>query len=341
MSRRAFILGGSGQIGRAAALNLLEAGWEVTVGQRHGELPQVLAGRVTVTVLDRDDDRALGDALARPFDAVIDTVAFNAVHARQWLALQDRLGALAVISTGSVYVDDEGRSLGGGATYPVPMSETQRRAPASDADYSSNKVAMEDALLSGVRAPLKILRPFAVHGPGSRAPREWWFLAQILRGAETIPLAFDGESQFHTTATANLAELARVALEQPGVHVLNAADPAALSVAEIGAAILAAMGSEAALAPFAGPPRGWKGRTPWSVETPVVADLSAAAALGYRPVTDYAAAAPALCAALVEQARGKDWLSAFPGLAAYPPQMFEAPPAKSPPLSAMVQLAKA
>ena len=31
---------------------------------------------------------------------------------------------------------------------------------------------------------------------------------------------------------------------------------------------------------------------------------------------------------LVEQARGKDWLSAFPGLATYPPQMFEAPPAK-------------
>lgn len=327
MARRAFILGGSGQIGRAAALNLLDAGWDVTVGQRHGDLPDTLQGRVAVTVLDREDDRALGDALARPFDAVLDAVAYSAVHARQWLALQDRLGALAVISTGSVYVDDEGRALGGGANYPIPLREDQRRAPPGDTDYSGNKVAMEDVLLAGVRVPLKILRPFAVHGPGSRAPREWWFLAQVLRGAETIPLAFAGQSRFHTTATANLAELARLALEQPGVHILNAADPQALTVAQIGAAILAAMGSTATLAPFPGPPRSWKGRTPWSLETPLVADMDAAAALGYRPVTDYAAAAPALCAALVAEARGKDWLAAFPGLAAYPPQMFEAPPA--------------
>lgn len=328
MSRRAFILGGSGQIGRAAALNLLEHGWDVTVGQRHGELSAELQGRVAVTILDREDDTALADALTLPFDAVVDTVAYTALHARQWLALQDRIGALAVISTGSVYVDDEGRTLGDGARYPIPLREDQRRAPPGTADYSSNKVAMEDALLDGARVPLKILRPFAVHGPGSRAPREWWFLTQILRGAQAIPLAYDGQSRFHTTATANLADLTRVALEQPGLHVLNAADPDAPTVIEIGEAILSAMGSSATLAPFPGPPKGWKGRTPWSVEAPLVADMSAAAALGYRPVTDYAAAAPALCAALLEQVRGKDWLTAFPGLAAYPPQMFEAPPAK-------------
>lgn len=329
MSRRAFILGGSGQIGRAAALNLLAAGWRVTVGQRHGDLPDALQGRVAVTVLDREDDTALRAALTTPFDAVIDTVAYNAVHARQWLALQDRLGALAVISTGSVYVDDAGATLGDGARYPVPLREDQRRASPGDTDYSTNKVALEDELLAGARVPLKILRPFAVHGPGSRAPREWWFLAQILRGAETIPLAFDGASRFHTTATANLAELTRIALELPGVHLLNAADPQAPTVAQIGAQILAAMGSNATLAPFSGPPKGWKGRTPWSLEAPLVADMSAAAAIGYRPVTDYAAAAPALCAALVAEVQGKDWLTAFPGLAAYPPQMFEAPPAKS------------
>ncbi|MES2342544.1 MAG: NAD-dependent epimerase/dehydratase family protein [Pseudomonadota bacterium] len=328
MNRRAFILGGSGQIGQAAALNLADAGWAVTVGQRHGELPVALEGRVEVVVLDREDDSALRDALAKPFDAVIDTVAYTAAHAHQWLALQDRLGALAVISTGSVYVDDQGRALGGGAEYPIPLREDQPRAPPGTADYSNNKVAMEDALLAGARVPLKILRPFAVHGPGSRAPRDWWFIVQILRGAKAIPLAFDGQSRFHTTATANLAELVRVALEQPGVHVLNAADPQALTVAEIGEVILAAMGSDAALAPFPGPPKGWKGRSPWSVEAPLVADMSAAEALGYRPVTDYRHAAPALCAALVEAARDKDWREAFPGLSAYPPEMFDGPPAK-------------
>ena len=326
MARHAFILGGSGQIGRAIAANLLEAGWSVTSGQRHPGLPlDLVHAGVSTAILDRGDDQALAQALVKGFDAVVDTVAYSETHAQQWLSLQDRIGGLAVISTGSVYVDKEGRGLGDGARYPNPIREDQPRAAPGSTDYSSNKVAMEDALLAGARIPLTILRPFAVHGPGCRSPREWWFIAQILRGATTIPLAFDGQSQFHTSATANIAELCRVALEAGGVQVLNAADPQALSVAEIGAEILEASGSHATLVPFSGPPRGWKGRTPWSVEAPLVADMSAAAAIGYRPVTDYRRAAPALCAALVGAAAGQDWRAAFPGLAAYPPEMFDGP----------------
>ena len=45
--------------------------------------------------------------------------------------------------------------------------------------------------------------------------------------------------------------------------------------------------------------------------------------MGYRPVTDYRASAPATCEALVEAARGRNWREAFPGLAAYPAAMFE------------------
>ena len=322
MSRRAFILGGSGQIGRAITRTLTANGWSVVSGQRYGA-----TGVVPIT-LDREDTAALRAALAGGFDAVIDTVAYTSAHARQWLDLQNRIGALAVISTGSVYADDQGRTLDearetGFPVFPVPIPESQPRTAPGDATYSTRKVAMEDVLLDGARIPLTILRPFAVHGPGCRAPREWWFIARALAGVAEIPLAFDGLSRFHTSATANIAELCRVALEQPGTRVLNAADPEALTVAQIGQAILEAMESGARLMPFSEPPKGLKGRTPWSVEQPLVADMSAALALGYRPVTDYRASIGATCEALVEAARGRDWREAFPGLAPYPAAMFE------------------
>ena len=37
--------------------------------------------------------------------------------------------------------------------------------------------------------------------------REAWFVKRILDGRRRIPLAYSGESRFHTTATANLAVL--------------------------------------------------------------------------------------------------------------------------------------
>ena len=322
MSKRAFILGGSGQIGRAIEHALSADGWSIVTAKRGAA-----TDAATIT-LDREDTTALRDALASGFDAVIDTVAYTAAHARQWLDLQDRIGALVVISTGSVYADNQGRTLDetretGFPVFPVPIPETQARAAPSDTTFSTRKAAMEDALLDGARIPLTILRPFAIHGPGCRAPREWWFIARALAGLAEIPLAYEGQSRFHTSATANIAELCRVALEASGTHVLNAADPEALSVAQIGQAILDAMGSNARLAPFPGPPKGLEGRTPWSVEQPLVADMNAAAALGYRPVTDYRASIGATCAALIEAARGRDWREAFPGLAPYPAAMFE------------------
>ena len=330
MANRVFIVGGSGQIGRACALAFAHAGWSVVCGQRNAASLSREPGELGVqtATLDRDEPGALEHRLEPGFDAVIDTVAFDVGHARQWIALQDRVGALAVISTGSVYADAQGRTLdeartGGFPDYPVPMAEDQARTPPGEATYSTRKVALETALLDGVRIPLTILRPFAVYGPHNRAPREWWFMTRALRGDAEIPIAYDGLSRFHTSATANIAELCRVAVDRGGTQVLNAADPQALTVGEIGEAILEALGSPAQLSPFAGPQRGLEGWTPWSVAGPVVADMSAAEALGYRPVTDYRAAARETCVALLAAVEGRGWREAFPGLAAYPKAMFE------------------
>ncbi len=329
MTSTALVLG-VGQIGRAVALNLIAHGWSVTVAHRPDSTtpPELLKAGVRVHAFDRDDDHAFAGALASGYDAAVDTVAYHEAHAQQWIAARGAVERLAVISTGSVYADAAGRTLDEADTtgfprYPVPIGETQTRARPGPETYSTRKVAMEDALLAAFDDGLTILRPFAVHGPGSRSPREWWFLARFLAGVRTVPLPYNGESRFHTSAAANIAELARVGLKAPGVHILNSADPEALTVAEIGQAIAQALDWTVSFQPVAGPAAAPADSTPWSVPRPLVADLSAATALGYRPVTDYRRAAPETCRALLAAAAERGWREAFPGLAPYPREMFE------------------
>jgi nucleoside-diphosphate-sugar epimerase len=300
MSRIALIVGGTGQIGRATALNLLARGWRVRLAQRRSEVPPELAERVEAVALDRDQPGALAAALAGGVDALVDTVAFTDVHARQLLEVEADVGALVAISTGSVCCDAAGRTLDEAAQtgfphFPVPIGEDQPTTPPGPATYSTRKAALEQALLQGARRPVTIVRPFAIHGPGSTHPREWWFVRRILDGRRRIPLAWRGESRFHTSATVNIAELIRVALEQPGTRVLNAADPQAPSVAEIGRTIAGIYGVELDFALIDGARKDGVGATPWSTPRPLIADMSRAAALGYRPAATYAEAIGAAC----------------------------------------------
>jgi nucleoside-diphosphate-sugar epimerase len=111
---------------------------------------------------------------------------------------------------------------------------------------------------------------------------------------------------------------------KPGRRVLNAADPEAPSVAEIGALIAARLGHacEFVAVPDAGQPPG-VGTTPWSVPHPLVVDLGAALRLGYAPIKTYAEAVGATCAWLVETARVGSWRDRFPDLALYPWDLFD------------------
>jgi nucleoside-diphosphate-sugar epimerase len=301
MAKRALIVGGTGQIARAAALNLLGRGWEVRLAQRSATPPPPeLAGRAEPVMLDRDAPGALAAALAGGADALIDTVAYTEAHARQLLALEADVGAFVVISSGSVYRDEAGRTLDearetGFPRYPVPITEDQPTVAPGPATYSTRKAALEQVLLQDARRPVTILRPFAIHGPGSTHPREWWFVKRILDGRRRAPLAYRGESRFHTTATVNLAELIAVALQTPGTRVLNAVDPQALTVAEIGRTIAGIYAADLELVPAEGAPAGGVGATPWSGPLPMVASMARAEALGYRPVASYQQSVPAAC----------------------------------------------
>ena len=110
MAQHAFIIGGTGQIGRAVAASLLAAGWRVTISHRGTRSVPPELGRAHVVTLDRDMPGALAAALGEGADVVIDTVAFDAAHGGQLLDLQGNVGSFVVISSISVYCDAQGRT---------------------------------------------------------------------------------------------------------------------------------------------------------------------------------------------------------------------------------------
>ena len=306
---RAVLIGGTGMIGRAAARALALDGWEVVAVSRSGTLPTGLAELgVESVVADRADDAQLRAALGRGADVVFDSVAMNREHGEQLNALDGLVGSLVVISTASVYADDEGRALDGEGgeppVMPVPILETQRTAEPGDATYSTRKAELEQTLLHGP-IPATLLRACAIHGPGAKLPRELFFVQRAVDGRRRVALAWKGESRFHTTSVANLAELIRLAAAQPGDRVLNGGDPDPPSTLEICRAVGAALDQE--FEPVLLPADEFG--NPWAVPRPFVVSMEAAEReLGYRPVTTYTDAVKETCAWIVgELESGRDW----------------------------------
>jgi nucleoside-diphosphate-sugar epimerase len=331
MSRHAFILGGTGQIGRAVARELLDASWSVTVSHR-GDRPapdDLVARGAKVVALDRDDPGQLSRVLGAGADALIDTTAYNRDHGGQLIAVQDRVGGFVVISSASVYRDDLGRTLdeaaqNGFPELPDPIPETYPTVDPGPTTYSTRKAALERHLLDDSVTPATILRPCAIYGRYSRHPREWWFVKRILDHRRAIPLAYRGTSRFHSSAVANIAALIRVAAEMPGRRVLNIADPVTPTVAEIATLIARHLGYDGRIVEvddWSYPPT--VGRTPWSVPRPFVLDCQAALSLGYAPATTYSDAVKPICDWLVVNAANGDWKEQYPVLASYPRNLFD------------------
>ena len=172
---RAVLIGGSGMIGRATARALAEDGWEVVAVSRSGTLPDGLAELgVEAATADREDDGQLRAAVGAGADVVYDSVAFTRQHGEQLNALAGLVGSLVVISSASVYADDDGNALDGeGGEFPqlpIPIPETQRTVEPGDATYSTRKAELEQTLLDGP-LPATLVRACAIHGPGAKLPR--------------------------------------------------------------------------------------------------------------------------------------------------------------------------
>ncbi|MDR2674987.1 MAG: hypothetical protein LBC18_09000 [Opitutaceae bacterium] len=234
-----------------------------------------------------------------------------------------------MISSASVYRDGQGRTLdeageNGFPDFPGPITEDQPTVDPGPATYSTRKVTLERRLLDGSGRSVIVIRPGAVYGPYSSHPREWWFVKRMMDGRRVIPLAYRGQSRFHTVAAANLAALIATALGKPGSRILNAADPEAPTAAEIGALIARHMDYKGAILPLdAGDEKGRAavGWSPWSVPAPFTLGTAAALALGYTPSTSYADAVGPACDWL-RRKNADDWERNFPILANYPVPLF-------------------
>jgi nucleoside-diphosphate-sugar epimerase len=325
VARRAFLLGGSGQTGRALVPRLQARGWDVVVGSRgEHELPP----GVEHVQVDRGDEAALGKALGAGADVLVDFVAFERAHAEQLLALRGLVGSLIVLSTASVYSDSEGRTFDGAETpdqfpdFPVPIRERdQPTVSPGDASYSTKKSAIEELLLGQEDVPATLVRAGAIYGPGGSV-REWYFVKRVLDGRRYVLLGNRGQSRFHPVSTENLAELIWLAAERPGRRALNAGDPGPPTLLEISRAIAAALDHEwtEVLLPTLEEPC----ETPWSGPKPVVLDMTEAAfEVGYRPVTSYQRAVRATCDWLVETTKELPWQELMPRMAEYMQNSFD------------------
>ncbi len=131
--RSAFIIGGTGQIGIAAAAELLRAGWSVTCSHTGRQEPQNVPMGASLVVGKRQDTAALSAAIGK-VDLLVDTMAFRAADADQLAGLSGHYRQLCVISSASVYADDQGRSLETADTigfpeFGGPIAETQSLVP--------------------------------------------------------------------------------------------------------------------------------------------------------------------------------------------------------------------
>jgi nucleoside-diphosphate-sugar epimerase len=306
VARRAFLLGGSGQTGRALIPRLHRRGWEIVVASR-GER-EVPAGVEHVTV-DRGVEGALEDAVGDGADVLVDFAAFEPEHAEQLLALRDRIGSLVVLSSAAVYFPEDEADF---ARLPVPIAERTETVPPGPGGYATKKRAIELALLEQDALPATLIRAGAIHGPWSTWAREWYFVKRVLDGRRAIVLAYRGASRFHPISVHNLAELIWLAAERPGRRVLNAGDPEPPTVVEIARAVAANLEHDWAEV-LIDEPVGNVGETVWSTPHPVVLDMTDAEfELGYRPVTTYEQALPETLAWLVEATRGREWREVLP-----------------------------
>ncbi|HWA20155.1 MAG TPA: NAD-dependent epimerase/dehydratase family protein [Devosia sp.] len=323
MTRKALIIGGTGQIGVATGAELLLRGWTVTLVHTGRRVPRNVPEGAMLAVLDRNDTSALQAALGSGVDALIDTMAFRGKDARQLIGLRDLFGRHSVISSASVYEDEAGRSIETAGTlgppeFHGPREEDDPVLSPGPESYSSAKVELEQELFD---TPVQgsIIRPCAIHGINSRHPREWWFVKRMLDGRKIIPLAGNADARFHTSATVNIAAVIAAALDHPGQFILNAGDPDPPSVRQIGETIAAQLGwtGEFVSVPADSP----VGHTPFSVPHDFTVSMTAAERLGYRPAATYVETLVPYLEWM--RANAAEWRAAFPTFGHYPSDPFD------------------
>lgn len=318
--RRALILGGDGQIGRALSSHLVLRGWDVTCATRSRR--NAIDGARCV-IADASNGEAIREALSPHCDLLISAVAFDENDAKVLSDISHSVGRLVAISSASVYRDEFGRTLdeAGDSGFPAfkgPIEVTHPTVDPAPETYSTRKIAMERTLLGRCRCPVTILRPCAIHGAYSRHAREWWFVKRILDNRSHVPLAYGGRSRFQTTSTQAIATAVLRSLADESTNIWNVVDADSPTVAEIGATIAKHFGVRLSMwTPTETDQAPSLGRTPWSIPLDVIpvnsGPIHATYAETVGPALDWLASAVPVVG----------WEKHLPQLAAYPLDLFD------------------
>jgi 2'-hydroxyisoflavone reductase len=171
---RLLMLGGSGFVGRAVAVEAVRRGHQVTVFNRgHRDGP---AGVRTLTG-DRDFRGGLSALATGEWDAVVDTWSGDAEAVQRAVALlRGRAGHYTYVSSRSVY--DWMRPAG-------ILSERSKLTTSSENGYAGDKLRGEIAA-AGFGAPVLLARAGLILGPGEDIGRLPWWLNRLHRGGPTM-----------------------------------------------------------------------------------------------------------------------------------------------------------
>lgn len=206
------LTGATGFIGRHLVRALAEAGWRVRVLLRSD--PAVIdewQGLELDVVAGSLADAAALERLVTDVDAVI--------HLAGAIKASRRAQFFAVNAEGAGAVSQAARRLAPAAHF-LHVSSLAAREPQLS-DYAASKRAGEDAARAGFGAPITVLRPPAVYGPGDRETLVFFQLA----GQKLVPLLGPAGAR---AAMIHVADLCRLIVAlvagRPRDAVLSAAD---------------------------------------------------------------------------------------------------------------------
>lgn len=208
--KNVLVIGGSYFVGRIFSMVALQEGWHLTLINR-GTYSLKELGDVTEFSCDRYDYNKLKSLpLKEKYDAVVDFCAYDPGDIENMIkTLPCQFNKYIYISTVDVCesssdIRDENSPL-------------QWREPTDEVSlYTYNKMLLEKEIAKAAESydfKYTILRPAMIYGPYNYAPRESWYIEQIIRG-DALPHPVDADGQFQMVYAKDVARGIMLCIEK-------------------------------------------------------------------------------------------------------------------------------